>query len=319
MAVRLLVALAAACAIMAPAHAVVGGSCTPTGGVYTISTDDDLDDIPADCQVVLGSIHVGCATAGCQCNVTHLGAFHLVERVTGYLRVEGCDALATLQGLNALKVVEGQAALFGKAGFGNGFAVWIEDNDGLGSLSGLKNLSAVGRGVTPPGRVYISGNDNLCGTELVDWDNIVDRTRVVVDVAGTAGTSGNCAFTGCSADCGCHDRCFGPDASDCQGFCDKRTDAEVILVDSVLLATIVVAVVTLFLVLCRTQRMGCRLNVFGKEMSAGLAAPPRHTALSEKTVRESATDLAPGQQTEHAQPADTPPVSDDRDLTETQL
>eukprot|EP00038_Savillea_parva_P013616 m.8818 g.8818 ORF g.8818 m.8818 type:complete len:346 (+) comp2566_c0_seq1:502-1539(+) len=257
-------------------HAAFGGTCTPPGnsGKYTVTTSANLDAIPADCSVVNGSIDVGCdlvANPSCVCDVTDLISFRLVERITGYLRVEGCHNLTNLADLGNLKVIEGRTDLYDdteRVLFG--FALWIHSNNGLESLGGLQNLSSVGRQADPPGRVLVRDNSQLCGTEHIDWGHVVaDHARTVFDVLGNLAADGGCGSTACSPSCGCDDKCFGPTSADCQGVCNETSDRDTMIIVTVIVITLLVGVVTFFAVLCRNGRLGCRLSWYGREATVG--------------------------------------------------
>lgn len=223
-------------------------------------------------------------------------------------------------------VIEGRTALYDEADTAYGFSIWIEGNNALTSLAGLQNLTAAGKGGDPPGRVFIGGNNNLCGGELIDWNPIVsEQRRVVYDEAGAVALSGRCSFYSCSSSCGCHTKCFGPGGGNCQGFCGDTSDTEVFTIVSVVLVTLIVGVVSFFVVLCRTNRLGCRMSCHRRHFRYGNVPdsgrnvrPPRSTPIDDAWA--SAVDLKSDlrrqstEQTEHAQKADPAPFSADESM-----
>eukprot|EP00041_Stephanoeca_diplocostata_P000979 m.18233 g.18233 ORF g.18233 m.18233 type:complete len:367 (+) comp11407_c0_seq1:251-1351(+) len=247
--------------------AVIGGTCIPSGGAYSISSQATLDAIPADCLVINGSIDVFCNGDS---TLVDFNAFRLVEKVTGFLRVESCPGLTNMTGFSSLKVIEGNTQYSGP-GVGNGFVLYIADNSALQDLGGLQNLTSVGKGdgSNPSfvdGRVYISQNPLLCYSLKINWRVLMGEAfeRLIYVIPGAV-----CTAESCNAQCSCDDNCFGPFPQNCQGVCDGDTDTETLIIVTLVLCTVVFAVVSAFFFLYITDRCGCRLNCFGKRYQFG--------------------------------------------------
>lgn len=226
-------------------------------------------------------------------------------------------------------VIDGRTGLYDSVDDAYGFAVWIADNTGLTSLSGLQNLTAVGRGATPPGRVFLGSNPSLCGTGLIDWAPIVNKPhRAVYTVAGTTALAGGCAGSACSTACGCSAKCFGPGGGACQGYCSETTDDRALLIVSVVFATLVAFLISAVVFLGQTDRLGCRMSCYGKRWSYG-KFPGNEQAVvvmsplqPESAIDDAWADAADTKEPSsgaavtmaHARTADPPPASNETSL-----
>ncbi|EDQ91495.1 uncharacterized protein MONBRDRAFT_6320 [Monosiga brevicollis MX1] len=154
--------------ILLMAKQVRASVCTPSSGIYHLSSQQDLDELWSDCTVINGSIDMECDTSlPANERIRELEVFSLVQEVRGYLRIRKCDDLGSLEGLQRLERIAG-FKLYNEPGARQGFAMYIENNAIIGDLAGLRSLKQIqGQGKRGAARVSIKTNDNLCYMDLV--------------------------------------------------------------------------------------------------------------------------------------------------------
>lgn len=259
-----------------PCYGIVGGSCDLGSSIFT--SQAQLDSIKADCSLINGNVNIQCTP---QNEITSLKALRLIERITGYLRIVGCSRLSDFAPLRNLKAIDGNS-LHTEAGVGSGFAVYIADNSALKTLNGLQNLTSVGKNSPAPlhGRVYISQNPQLCWSRHLNWRMVFGPkwTRFVYENIGTSCVG----VAQCHSSCTCG-YCVGPGSNDCIGTCEDFSDAETLIVVTLILIIIIVGTVGVFLFLYVTDRCGCRIQHYSKTWFIGHFPSEDNTAARRRT------------------------------------
>eukprot|EP00049_Salpingoeca_infusionum_P020029 m.363424 g.363424 ORF g.363424 m.363424 type:complete len:348 (-) comp22464_c0_seq1:157-1200(-) len=265
------------CTCVMHANAKAGGVCKPSTGrefeiattekTFTIRTQDDVNDLIADCTTLDGNVDIVCDASS---DITNLEVFQFVTTITGYLRVESCDELTTLRGFRSLQSVNGETLFDSGAANGAGFAIYVKDNPLLSSLSGLEALRQVsGSGALGLGKVLIQGNDNLCYLDTIDWDLLIgseDAWRVNKSVS----TEKDCtSASSCHLSCSCSS-CVGPTEQECQTICIEDDKSDSIIIAVVVVFCCVFGLVVLLMFLVVTGRCGCRLKMRESVWQIGL-------------------------------------------------
>lgn len=257
---------------------LIGGDCEINA---VLRSQDQIDGLKADCTRVKGSVNIECNATS---QVTSLEAFRLIEEITGFLRIEGCNGLENFEpGFENLKAIHGEI-LYTAPGVGDGFALYLSQNSGLLSLGGLQNLTSVaGNRTRGLGRAYIVQNDQLCWASKMDWlvaagDN---WRRAVYEIPGTETECDGSQYT-CHESCSC-DLCTGPLEKHCQGLCTgTSSEADVLTVTTLALLMVIAVIVFIFGVLFVTDRCGCKLRYYSLKIHFGIEETERHKRVRQK-------------------------------------
>eukprot|EP00054_Salpingoeca_dolichothecata_P012087 m.67143 g.67143 ORF g.67143 m.67143 type:complete len:352 (+) comp19780_c0_seq4:42-1097(+) len=256
-------------------HAKRGGECTALmhgfdNGVISITSQSDMDNLVADCSSIIGSINIRCGDALSESeSIQDLQVFAFVTEISGYLRIQNCDYLTSLEGFASLQTIRGET-LYEAANGESGYALYIRDNGLLTSLAGLNNLRLIDGGTTSAGRVSIQSNTQMCYTDKVNWERIVGSNYWRL-VAVEDGTSINCDAVLCHEDC--KEYCFGEGRTNCESTGSDDDNTHIIIIVVLVVFMVVFAVVAVFVYLWMTDRCGCRLRCGGKDLQLGTLGP----------------------------------------------
>jgi len=197
--------------IVTTTHAVTcdpdTASSTSSGDTYlvknmlTLNSYADLAD--GRCTKIRGNLRIQCQQdvvanlyGGQIQNISWLSN---VEEITGYLHIEDCDQVETLEPLSKLTSIGGSP----------GKGLYIFACSALEDVKGLENLQSIGQG-----GVKILRNQLLCYADLMYWSRITD----VVGEIQVLQVSQNCTSKTCESSCHCG-FCGGPGECNQQGPC----------------------------------------------------------------------------------------------------
>merc|ERR1719240_522364 len=107
--------VAVATAVILQLGACRATTCRPNGGTVTLSSKDDLAAVPdvaaGLCTSIEGNLNIPCDSYSLSLSrggpIDNLEFLSQVTRVSGYVRIENCDRLETLSGLESLRTIGG--------------------------------------------------------------------------------------------------------------------------------------------------------------------------------------------------------------------
>eukprot|EP00040_Diaphanoeca_grandis_P031865 m.191628 g.191628 ORF g.191628 m.191628 type:complete len:527 (+) comp32439_c0_seq1:249-1829(+) len=183
-------------------------SSSSEGNTFIVQNMNQLNSHPdlADgrCTKIRGDLKIQCQqdivanrNGGQIQNISWLS--NVVE-ITGYLHLEDCDDITTLEPLKNLRTIGGSP----------GKGLYIFACSSLEDVKGLENLKSIAKG-----GVKILRNQILCFADLMYWSRITDAAGEIQVLQ----VSENCTSKTCASDCHCG-FCGGSGSCNQQGNCD---------------------------------------------------------------------------------------------------